>query len=138
EIADRVVVDESQRFSGLDAYRYVVDACDVVLLVSPPGFRPEHMAYAVEKGKHIFTEKPMATDAPGVRSVMESVKRAKEQNLSIVAGFVYRYDPARQAFFEKVLNGAIGDVACVYATRLGTPVKPMPDASTRPEGMSDL
>lgn len=138
DIADRVVVDDDHKFSGLDAYRYVVDCCDVVLLCSPPGFRPEHLAYATEKGKHIFTEKPMATDSPGVRSVIESVQKAKDKGLGMLAGFCWRYDYPRRALFEKVLSGEIGDVLCVYGTYLTSPVKPMPDASTRPAGMSNL
>ncbi|TWT49893.1 Glycosyl hydrolase family 109 protein 1 precursor [Thalassoglobus neptunius] len=137
-IADRVQVDEDHQFSGLDAFRYVIDSCDVVILATPPGFRPEQFEYAVEKGKHIFTEKPMATDAPGVRRVMAAVKRAQEKNLAVVAGFCWRYDSAKRAFFEKVLAGDIGDVLCSYGTYLTNPVKTMPDESTRPEGMSDL
>jgi predicted dehydrogenase len=116
----------------------VIDASEVVLLASPPGFRPEHLAYAVEKGKHIFCEKPMATDAPGVRSVMESVKRAKAKNLALVAGFCWRYDYGRRAFYERVLGGELGEILCSYGTYLTSPVKPMPEASTRPAGMSDL
>ena len=65
---------------------------DVVLLATPPGFRPIHLKAAVDAGKHIFCEKPMATDAPGVRSVLESVKAAKEKNLALVAGFCWRYE----------------------------------------------
>jgi len=138
KIAEQIVVDDDHKFSGLEAYRHVIDASDVVLLASPPGFRPEHLAYAVEKGKHIFTEKPMATDGPGIRSVIESVKKAKEKNLAMVAGFCWRYDLARRALFEKVLAGEIGDVLCTYATYLTGVVKPMPAASSRPAGMTDL
>ncbi|WP_437186314.1 Gfo/Idh/MocA family protein [Planctomicrobium sp. SH668] len=138
EIADQVKVDDDHKFSGLDSYRHVIDASDVVILASPPGFRPEHLAYAVEKGKHIFTEKPMATDGPGIRSVIESVKKAKEKNLSLVAGYCWRYDYPRRALFQKVLAGEIGDVLCTYATYLTGSVKPMQDPASRPEGMSDL
>lgn len=138
KVAAQVVVDDDHKFSGLESYRHVIDACDVVLLASPPGFRPEHLAYAVEKGKHIFTEKPMATDGPGIRSVIESVKRAKEKNLAMVAGFCWRYDYARRALFERVLAGAIGDVLCTYSTYLTGVVKPMPSADSRPAGMTDL
>lgn len=138
EIADRVLVPEENKFVGLDAYRYVVDTCDVVILATPPGFRPEQLAYAVEKGKHVFTEKPMATDGPGVRWAMESVQKSKEKGTAMVAGFCWRYDYPRRALFEKVLAGEIGDVLCSYGTYLTGPVKPMPSADTRPAGMSDL
>jgi myo-inositol 2-dehydrogenase/D-chiro-inositol 1-dehydrogenase len=138
EIGDRVVVDADHKFSGLEAYKHVIDNVDVVLLASPPGFRPYHLRYAVEKGKNIFTEKPMATDAPGVRSVMETVKMAKEKKLALVAGFCWRYDYPRRELFKRIHDGQIGDVIAVYGTYLTSPVKPMPPADTRPKGMSDL
>jgi myo-inositol 2-dehydrogenase/D-chiro-inositol 1-dehydrogenase len=138
EISDRVVVDSDQRFTGLEAYKQVIDAVDVVVLASPPGFRPYHLRYAVEQGKHIFTEKPMATDAPGCRSVMDTVKMAAEKNLALVAGFCWRYDYARRELFQRIHDGQIGDVVSVYGTYLTGPVKPMPPADTRPKEISDL
>lgn len=138
DIGDRVVVDSDFRFSGLEAYKQVIDNVDVVLLASPPGFRPYHLRYAVEKGKHIFTEKPMATDAPGVRSVMETVELAKEKQLALVAGFCWRYDNARRELFQRIHDGQIGDVLAVYGTYLTSPVKPMPPEDARPAGITDL
>uniref|UniRef100_A0A7C2K232 Gfo/Idh/MocA family oxidoreductase n=1 Tax=Schlesneria paludicola TaxID=360056 RepID=A0A7C2K232_9PLAN len=138
EIADRVQVDEDHKFVGLDAYKSLIDACDVVLLASPPGFRPWHFAYAVEKGKHIFTEKPMATDAPGIRWVMESVKLAKEKKLGVLAGFCWRYDYPRRELFKRIHDGQIGEVLAIYGTYLTGPVKPMPEADKRPAGITDL
>ncbi len=137
-ISARVKVDDDHKFTGLDAYKKVIDSCDVVLLASPPGFRPVHFRYAVDAGKHIFTEKPMATDAPGVRSIMESVEISKKKKLSVVAGFCWRYDNAKRAFFEQVAKGTLGEIRAVYGTYLTSPVKPMPPASTRPQGISDL
>lgn len=138
EIGDRVVVDSDFKFTGLEAYKQLIDAVDVVVLASPPGFRPYHLRYAVEKGKHIFTEKPMATDAPGVRSVMDTVEMAKQKNLALVAGFCWRYDYARRELFQRIHDGQIGDIVAIYGTYLTSPVKPMPPADTRPAGMSDL
>jgi predicted dehydrogenase len=80
----------------------------------------------------------MATDAPGVRSVLASVKAAKEKNLALVAGFCWRYEGARQEFYKKIHEGAIGDIRAVYATYYTGPVKPMPPASSRPAEMGDL
>ncbi|HUQ71412.1 MAG TPA: Gfo/Idh/MocA family oxidoreductase [Planctomycetaceae bacterium] len=137
-IADRVQVDEDHKYVGLDSYKALIDACDVVLLASPPGFRPVHLKYAVEQGKHIFTEKPMATDAPGIRSVMESVKVAKEKKLGVLAGFCWRYDLPRREFFQRIHDGQIGDVVAVYGTYLTGPVKPMLEESKRPTGITDL
>ncbi len=132
-------VTSERKFVGIDAYEKVIKSgVDLVILTSPPGFRPGHLRAAVEAGKHVFTEKPMATDAPGVRSVIESVKIAKQKNLAVVAGFCWRYDYAKRAVFGKMLDGTIGDVRAVYGTYLTGPVKPMPPASARPAGMSDL
>ena len=137
-IGDRVKVKKENMFAGLDAYKNVVDSCDVVLLCTPPGFRPEHFKYAVEAGRHVFTEKPMATDAPGLRSVLESVAVSKTKPFAVLAGFCWRYDYQKKALFERCLGGGIGDIRAVYGTYLTAPVKPMPAASTRPAGMSDL
>ena len=77
---------------GLDAYQKVIDSgVDVVLLATPPGFRPTHLRACIEAGKHVFCEKPIAVDAPGVRDVLETAKMAKQKNLSLVAGFCWRY-----------------------------------------------
>ncbi|MBN2313668.1 MAG: Gfo/Idh/MocA family oxidoreductase [Sedimentisphaerales bacterium] len=135
----RVKVSDRSCFVGLDAYQKVIDSgVDVVVLGTPPGFRPQHLRAAVEAGKHVFTEKPMATDAPGVRSVLKSAAMAKEKNLALVAGFCWRYDLARRAFYKKIHEGAIGDIRAVYATYLTGPVKPMPPASSRGAGVTDV
>lgn len=138
EIAERVQVDEDHKFVGIDAYQKVIDSCDVVLLTTPPGFRPVHLKAAVAANKHIFTEKPMATDVPGVRSVMESVKLAKEKKLGILAGFCWRYDYARRELFQRIHDGQIGDVVGIYGRYLTGPVKPMPAPESRPKGITDL
>ena len=135
----KINVAPERKFVGVDAYEKVINSgVDLVILTSPPGFRPGHLRAAVEAGKHVFTEKPMATDGPGVRSVIESVKIAKQKNLAMVAGFCWRYDYAKRAVFGKMLDGSIGDIRSVYGTYLTGPVKPMPPASSRPAGMSDL
>jgi len=139
EHPDKVKVTPEKCFVGLDAYQKVIDSgVDVVLLATPPGFRPVHLKAAVDAGKHVFCEKPMATDAPGVRSVFDSVKVAKEKKLALVAGFCWRYEGARQEFYQRIHDGAIGEIRAVYATYYTGPVKPMPPASERPVGMGDL
>ena len=115
--ADRINVPLERRFVGLDAYRQVVDSgVDVVLLTTPPAFRPAHLKAAVAAGKHVFSEKPVATDVPGVRLVLESAKLAKEKNLSIVAGFCWRYEPGRREFYKRIHDGEIGDIRAIYAS----------------------
>ena len=136
---DKVKVTPDKCFTGLDAYQKVIDSgVDVVLLASPPGFRPVHLEAAVKAGKHVFCEKPVATDAPGVRSVLESTRLAKEKNLSLVAGLCWRYEGARREFYKRIHDGAIGEIRAVYATYYTGPVKPMPPADKRPAGMGDL
>jgi len=113
--ADKVKVTPGKCFVGLDAYQKVIDSgVDVVLLATPPGFRPVHLKAAIAAGKHVFTEKPMATDAPGVRSVLATVEEARKKNLSLVAGFCYRYNDGVKAIMQKIHDGAIGDVKALY------------------------
>ena len=139
ELPDKVKVTPDKCFVGLDAYQKVINSgVDVVLLATPPGFRPIHLKAAIDAGKHVFCEKPMATDSPGLRSVLESVKAAKEKNLALVAGFCWRYEPARREFYKRIHDGAIGEIRAVYATYYTGPVKPMPPAGDRPAGMGDL
>jgi predicted dehydrogenase len=139
QFGKRVKVPDSACFVGLDAYQKVIDSgVDVVLLATPPGFRPQHLQAAVAAGKHIFCEKPMATDAPGVRSVLESAAQAKEKNLSLMSGFCWRRHPSRRAFYEQIHKGAIGSIRAIYATYLTGPVKPMPPASRRGPGVTDV
>jgi myo-inositol 2-dehydrogenase/D-chiro-inositol 1-dehydrogenase len=138
KLAKRVKTDPAKQFLGLDAYQKVLESgIDVVLLATPPGFRPTHFSAAVNAGKNIFCEKPIATDAPGVRQVLEAVKLSKQKNLSLVAGFCWRYDDKIKATFKQVNDGAIGRMVAYYATYYTSPVKPMPAESTRPVGISD-
>lgn len=137
-IVDQIKVGADDIHGGLNGYKEVIEKSDVVLLATPPGFRPMQFRAAVDAGKHVFTEKPMATDPAGVQSVFETVAMSKEKNLAVLAGFCWRYDFQKKALFERVLDGEIGDVRAVYGTYLTSPVKPMPSASTRPDGMSDI
>jgi myo-inositol 2-dehydrogenase / D-chiro-inositol 1-dehydrogenase len=137
--AAKIQVDPDHHFVGLDAYKKVIDSgVDVVLLTTPPGFRPMHLKAAVDAGKHIFCEKPVATDAPGIRSVLESVEAAKQKKLALVAGLCWRYNLAERALFQRIHDGDIGTVRAVYSKYYTGTVKPMPPASERPAGMSDL
>jgi myo-inositol 2-dehydrogenase / D-chiro-inositol 1-dehydrogenase len=139
KMPDKVKVDSDHCFVGLDAFQKLIDSgVDVVLLATPPGFRPQHLKAAVSAGKHVFCEKPVATDGPGVRSVLETVALAKEKKLALVAGFCWRYNLAEQALFKRILDGQIGQVRAIYATYYTGPVKPMPPANQRPAGMGDL
>jgi predicted dehydrogenase len=139
DLAEKLKVEDAKKFVGLDAYHKVIDSgVDLVILASPPGFRPAHLKAAVAAGKHIFCEKPMATDAVGLRSVMASVAESKKKNLAIVAGYCWRYDTARREFFKRIHDGAVGEVRAMYHTYFTGPVKPMPPASARKAGMTDV
>jgi predicted dehydrogenase len=139
KIAPRVKVEQTKVFLGLDAYRQLIDSgVDVVLLATPPGFRPIHLAACIDANKNVFCEKPISTDAAGVRSVLDTSEKAKQKNLSLVAGFCWRYNQSIQDTFQKLQEGAIGRQIAYYATYYTSPVKPMPPESTRPAGMSDV
>ena len=117
---EKVKVADEHKFVGFDAYQQVIDSgVDVVILATPPGFRPDHLAAAVAADKHVFCEKPVAVDAPGIRKVIAAAKQAKEKNLSLVSGFTYRFDNPRRELFSKVLDGEIGDIKTVSSTRNG-------------------
>lgn len=117
ELGSRVSVDAEHIFSDFDNYKQVIDACDVVILTTPPHFRPLHLAYAVEQGKHSFVEKPIAVDAPGVRSVIETCRRAKEKNLAVVSGLCWRYDLGVRETMRRILEEkAIGDIVAIESS----------------------
>lgn len=119
DIQERVQVPPENRFVGFDAYKQVIEAADVVLLATSPFFRPMHVAYAVERGRHLFVEKPVAVDATGLRSILESTRQAKEKGLSLVSGLCYRYQFAKQETVRRIQEGAVGDIRilqCTYNT----------------------
>ncbi len=136
----KINVAPERQFVGLDGYKRVLDSgVDVVLLTTTPGFRPLHLRAAVEAGKHVFAEKPMAVDVAGVRHVMETVEMSKSMPISVVAGFCWRYSPSRTAAYKKVMEeGLIGEVTSIYATYYSGHSKPHIDPSERPAGMSDI
>ncbi len=116
-LAAKIDVPAERQFIGFDAYQKVIDSgVDVVLLATPPHFRPAHLKAAVDAGKHIFCEKPVAVDAPGVRKVLATCEAAEQKGLSIVSGLCWRYDPAVRETMKRVLDGEIGDVIAIQET----------------------
>jgi predicted dehydrogenase len=131
DAAHRVQVPKERRHAGFDGFRALLaDDVDVVILATPPHFRPAHLAAAVEAGKHVFCEKPMAVDAPGVRSVAQSCALAQSKSLALVAGFCWRYSLPARATYERIHAGAIGDVVSMHATYHTGPLGTQP---RRPE-----
>jgi predicted dehydrogenase len=135
EKADRLRVTPETCFAGFDGYKKLIaSGVDVVLLATPPHFRPQHLAAVAEAGLHCFCEKPVAVDAPGYRSVLESVQVFRDKQRSLVSGFCWRYNARNRALYERVLDGAIGQVQAVYNTYLSGPLVP----KARRGGESDL
>jgi len=123
DIAGKIDVTPDRCFDGFDGYKKLLDCgVDVVLLTTPPGFRPIHLRAAVEAGKHVFCEKPVAVDVPGIRSVIESAKLAKEKGTGLCSGYCYRYDHAKRETVKRIHQNEIGDVAAMHITYLTGPL----------------
>jgi len=117
KVSDRVTVDADHQFAGFDACQNVIESdVDVVLLATPPHFRPAHLKACVDAGKHVFAEKPVAVDAPGIRTVLAVCEEAKKKQLSIVSGLMYRYEIAKQETMKRINDGAIGDIVAIQTT----------------------
>jgi len=113
-----ITIDSEKCFVGFDAYEKVIDAgVDVVLLATPPYFRPQQFEAAVKAGKHVFMEKPVAVDPVGVRSIMINGIRAKEMGLSVVTGTIKRHQADYLATYDRISSGEIGEITsgnCYY------------------------
>ncbi len=113
---DRYQVPDGRAFTGWRAYEGVLGSgVDYVILATPPGFRPMHLKAAIDARKHVFMEKPVATDAPGIREVFAASDRAKERGLNIVAGTQRRHDFAYREAMKRIHEGQMGDVVACYA-----------------------
>lgn len=108
--SDKLAVPEENKFIGFEAYKDAISLADVVILTTPTFWRPLHFEEAVRQGKHIFMEKPVAVDAPGVRRVMEADKVAKQKNLNVVVGLQRRYSNKYREIYRRIQDGAIGEV----------------------------
>jgi predicted dehydrogenase len=109
-VANKVAVENDNIFVGLSAYQQLIPQVDLVLLATPPGFRPAHIEAAVNARKHVFTEKPVAVDGPGVRTVLAAYERANQNHLSAVAGTQRRYQTGYRESMQRIHNGDIGTI----------------------------
>lgn len=116
EAAAQIQVTPETSFSGLDAYQKVIENADVVILTTPPAFRPQHLQAAIAANKHVFCEKPVAVDAPGVRSVLATAAEAKRRNLSLLSGFCWRANDAMRESMRRIHRGDIGRIKAVHST----------------------
>jgi predicted dehydrogenase len=116
EIGDKMDVPDERCFVGFDAYEKVLaSGVDYVILATPPGFRPQHLKAAVAAGKHVFAEKPVAVDAPGVRACLEVYEQAKAKGIGIASGTMYRHSTGHQETLKRLHDGAIGQIVSARA-----------------------
>lgn len=108
--SDKVDVPKERQFTKLADYKDAIAAADVVLLAAPPGFRPQHFEEAVKQGKHSFLEKPLATDAPGIRRMLAANVHAKKKNLKVAVGFQRHHKPNYLEAVKRIHDGELGDV----------------------------
>ncbi|SEQ70958.1 Gfo/Idh/MocA family protein [Neolewinella agarilytica] len=134
--ADRLSVSEEHKFVGFDGYQKVIELCDVVIIATPPGFRPIHFEAAVNANKHVFMEKPLAVDGPGVRKVLAAAEIAKQKKLNVVVGLQRHYQKLyTEGWVDMLQNGVIGDITAsyVYWNSGGVWVRPREEGQTEME-----
>lgn len=134
---DRIRVTPDRMFGGLQGYRHAMDALEpgsVVLLATPPAFRPIHFEYAVRRGLHVFMEKSFAVDVPGIRRVLRAGEEAARKGLKVATGLMSRHYLPLEEAMARVHEGALGELVTLYAYRMHGPV----GLSPRPAGMSEL
>jgi len=107
---DKIKVKPKHQFVGFDAAKKAMDLADVVILTTPPGFRPQHFEYAVQTGKHVFMEKPVATDVPGIRRVLAAARVAKEKKLNVVVGLQRHYQNNYLEIQRRIEAGEVGKI----------------------------
>jgi myo-inositol 2-dehydrogenase / D-chiro-inositol 1-dehydrogenase len=115
-LASQIEVPPERRFTGFDAYRQAIaSGVDLVILASPPHFRPMHFEYAVGQGKHLFMEKPLAVDAPGIRQILAANGEARKKDLKVGVGLMFRHHPTFRETVARVQEGAIGPIQLLRA-----------------------
>jgi predicted dehydrogenase len=123
---DRIKVEPDHRFIGFDAFKKVLASdIDIVMLATPPGYRPEHFEAAVDAKKHVFCEKPFGVDPVGVQRSMRAAKKSEELKLTVMSGAQRRNAKDYMETVKKIQDGAIGDVVATYAYWVGSPVFPI-------------
>ena len=131
----KVKVKQKNKFTGFNAYKKAIDLADVVILTTPPGFRPQHFEYAVNNDKHIFMEKPVATDPNGIRRVLKAAKLAEQKKLNVVVGLQRRYEKKYLALYNRINKGDIGKIVSgqVYWNGAGVWVRKRESGQTEME-----
>ena len=133
-VVSKIDVPEERSFVGFDAYKQVIASSDVVLLATPPHFRPIHLKAAIDAGKHVFAEKPVAVDAAGVRAVLAACEEARKKKLSVVSGLALRYSNGYRETIRRIHDGALGDIRALQANDFRGPIWVKP----RQPGWTDM
>lgn len=134
EVAAKIDVPAERWFVGFNAYKQVLELSDVVLLATPPHFRPMHIRAAVDAGKHVFAEKPVAVDALGVRAVLAACEQARQKKLAVVSGLALRYSYGYRETVKRIHEGALGPLRTLQANDFRGPIWVKP----RQPGWSDM
>lgn len=139
-VNDIYKVTPETTFVGFDAYKKVIESgVDMVILTTPPNFRPQHLRAAVEAGKHVFMEKPVAVDPVGVRSVLESTELASKKGLTVVAGTQMRRLASNREIIKRIHEGAIGDILAGQCYRSGSAMRTwMPEERLKRDEWSEM
>lgn len=111
----KLQVKEDHKFTGFDAYKQVIPLADVVILTTPPGFRPLHFEEAIRLNKHVFMEKPVATDPAGIQRVLATAEEAKRKKLNVVVGLQRRYQTSYLELMKRIQDGAVGEITSAQA-----------------------
>jgi len=135
-LGSQIDVPPERRFVGFDGYRQAIQSgVDMVILTTPPHFRPMHFECAVEQGKHVFMEKPLAVDGPGIRRLLAANEEAKKKRLKVGVGLMYRHQRGYQETIARIHQGAIGPV---YLLRAYCNTSAMRDTAPRPPQMTEM
>ena len=129
-LQSKIDVPPERRFVGFDAYQKAVDSgVDMVILATHPHFRPTHYEYAVKQGKHVFMEKPVAVDAPGVRQILAANNEAKQKNLKVVVGLMHRHNLRIQETVKRLQDGGAGPISLMRCYWCTGPLRDTPPRS---------
>ena len=136
-LAERVKVDAEHHFVGFDAYKKVIDSVDIVMLATYPAYRPLHFTAAVDAGKHVFCEKPFATDPVNLRKFMAAAKKSEELKLTVKSGAQRRSQAWYLDQYQRLKNGEIGEIVALNANWVGSPVLNFNNAALFPNRKRD-
>ncbi len=127
KIQSQVKVTPENRFTGFNAFEKVMASdCDLVILATPPGYRPQHFEAAIKANKHVFCEKPFGTDPVGVRRFMDAARESERKKLTVVSGAQRRFQKEYVETVDQIQQGKLGDIRALYAYWVGTPVIQQP------------